>query len=389
MKKIGILVSGRGGNMEAMRAARLPLTRTLLIAFVLSVTVHLLVVFGHRINLRTAPEELPRLEVVLARTAPEQKPEQAPMPVKPPRKAVSAPKAAEPPQTPAAEAEVPQVEAPPPPLPTEPEPKAEPPPQAEVPPAPAAAPKVVGNAWPRAGLIRYFLFGGESRDPADASTAELHWEIAPDGRYSMKLESADIMPFRSLPFIKISFSYASQGMMIDGNFHPDRYEEALSVFHNAVVDFDWAKGQVSFAGRRVPLVAGTQDYLSVIMQAGDPGFVDKGVVSVATGRGLRQYRFESLGEAELALPSGMTWKTRRLVGKTGNNDVQVWVATEKFNLPVQIRFVANKVDYYLVANEVRVGLATPAADKASGLPGATTAAPANPPPDTMRQIPGS
>jgi len=391
MKKIGILVSGRGGNLEARPAARPRFTRPLLIGFALSVAAHLLVVFGHHINLRPAPE-LPRLEVVLARTAPGQKPDQPPQKSVPAPKAAKAPKArapkaAEPPQAPAALAEEapqapvgaaqgPLAEAPPPPPPAEPETKVEPPPQPAVPPAPAEAPKVAGNAWPRAGLIRYSLFGGESRDPADASTAELRWAIAADGRYSMKLESADVMPFRSLPFIKISFSYASQGMMVDGTFHPDRYEEALSVFHNVVVDFDWAKSRVSFAGRSLPLAAGTQDYLSVIMQSGDPGFVEKGVISVATGRGLRQYQFESLGEAELALPSGMTWKTRQLVGKTGNNDVRVWVATERFNLPVQIRFVANKVNYYLVANEVRVAQATPAADKEPVLPESSIAAPA-------------
>jgi hypothetical protein len=307
------------------------------------------------------------------------------MPDQPPQEAVPAPQAEPAPQAPAAEAKDPPVETPPPP-PAEPATQAEQPAQPEVPPPPTEAPQVVGNAWPRAGHIRYFLFGGESRDPAGASTADLRWEIAPDGRYSMKLESTDAKPFPSMPWFKISFSYLSRGMMINGYFHPDRYEESISVFQNIVVDFDWASGLVSFAGHKLPLVAGTQDYLSVIMQAGDPGFVEKGVMSVATGRGLRQYQFESLGEGELALPFGMTWKTRQLVGKTGNNDVRVWVATEKFNLPVQIKFVVNKVNYYLVANEVRVALATPAAETATGVPAVAPGSglaesPVTPPPE--------
>jgi len=92
------------------------------------------------------------------------------------------------------------------------------------------------------------------------------------------------------------------------------------------------------------------------MQAGDPGFVEAGSLAVATGRGLRQYKFQSLGAVDLVLPFGMTWKTTQLVGQGGSNDVRVWVATEKFNLPVQIKFIVNKVNYYLVATEIRASV---------------------------------
>lgn len=338
------------------------LRRPLGLAVGLSVLVHLLALFGHQIDFQRQPDVV-RLEAVLARSAPDQKAGQPALPDRPPKPAVPKPQPEEAPQLAEAEAKDAPAEAPPPPQP-EPEVKPEAEPAPEVPPAPTEAPQVVGNSWPRAGVIRYFLFGGESRDPAGASTAALRWEITPEGRYSMKLESFDAKPFPSMPWFTISFSYASQGRMVAGQFQPERYEEAISVFQNIVVNFNWDKGLVDFAGHSLPLAPGTMDYLSVIMQAGDPGFTERGIMSVATGRGLRQYRFESLGQQELALPFGMTWKTQELFGKTGNNDVRVWVASEKFNLPVQIKFVVNKVNYYLVASEVMVAkdaLAAPAA----------------------------
>ena len=340
--------------MRFLALFRAGIGHPLSIGILLSIVVHLLVLFGHRIDLSREPDVV-RLDAVLARTAPDKKPGQAPLPDQPPKKPVPKPKAEEAPLPAKAEATDPPIETPPPPQP-EPEQNVEDnrPPEPEAPALPPEPPTVVGNAWPRSGVIRYYLFGGESRDPAGASTAEMRWEISDDGKYSMKLEGLDAKPFPSMPWFTITFSYASRGRMVEGQFIPDRYEEAISVFHSIVVNFNWEKNLVDFAGHSLPLSPGTMDYLSVIMQAGDPGFIERGIMSVATGRGLRQYRFQSLGESDLVLPFGMTWKTRQLFGMTGNNDVRVWVATEKFNLPVQIKFVVNKVNYYLVASEVLV-----------------------------------
>lgn len=337
----------------ARRAPFLP------IAVLLSLLAHLLVLFGHRIDLSLPRTDLVPLEARLTRSAPAKQPGTAPKPDRPPQPSVPEPVAPETPQTAVAEAKDEPVAMPPPPQP-EPEKKVEEKiePQPEVPPAPKEPPKTAGNTWPRAGVIKYLLFGGEGRDispdPSKNSTAELRWEILPDGRYSMKLESVDAQPFPSMPWFKVSMMWSSVGNIVDGRFQPRRYEESISVFQHIVVNLDWEKMQVDFSGHQLPMKPGTLDYLSVMMQAGDPGFVEAGTLSVATGRGLRQYQFESLGDTDLALPFGMTWKTKQLVGKTANNDVRVWVATEKFYLPVQIKFIVKKVNYYLVATEVLV-----------------------------------
>ena len=321
-------------------------------AVVASLAAHLFVIFSHKIDL-TPPQDLAKLEARLIRPAPDAKVGQARENDQPPKPPVPRPVPQEAPQTPVAEATEAPAEPPPPVPQTEPEKVVEAKPEPETPPV-VEAPKVVGYSWPRAGRIRYLLFGGEGRDPSGSSNAELTWNIDEEGRYRFRLSSQDAKPFPSMPWFTITFSYASQGRLIDGQFRPERYEELISVFQNIVVNFDWEKMQVDFAGHQLPLQPGTMDYLSVIMQSGDPGFVERGMMSVATGRGLRQYRFESSGEESLALPFGMTWKVRQLYGKTGNNDVRVWVATEQFNLPVQIKFVVNKVNYYLIATEVLV-----------------------------------
>lgn len=349
--------------------------RRMAIAIVLSLLAHLVALFGHRINLMPGPDVV-RLDVVMKRAAPDKTPGQTPKPEKPPQKEVPAPRPEPTPETAKAEAKDPPIETPPPP---QPEPKVESvePPQPEVPTPPPEPTKAAGSTWPRTGVIKYQLFGGEARDPNLTSNAELRWEIATDGRYTMKLESHDAKPFPSMPWFTISFAYTSVGKLVEGVFLPDRYEEAISVFQNIAVNFDRVNNVVDFAGHRLPLPPGTQDYLSVIMQAGDPGFVERGMMAVATGRGLRQYRFESLGEGDLALPFGMTWKARQLWGKTGNNDVRVWVATERFNLPVQIRFVVNRVNYYLIATEVLVSrdALTASSNAPTNVPAVPAAAP--------------
>lgn len=324
-------------------------------AVVVSLLVHLLAVFGHRLELLAPQPDLMRLEASLQRPPPAKEPGQAPKPKETPQPKIPAPSPEEAPAPPEAAPPETPAEAPPPP-PPQPEPKVEPaaPPQPEVAPAPPEEPKKVGSSWPRAGQIKYLLFGGENRNPDADSTAQLRWEIGDDGRYRMRLESQDAKPFPSMPWFKISLLWASEGRVVDGRFRPERYEEAISVFQNIVVTLDWERKLASFSGHQLPFPEGTLDYLSVIMQAGDPGFVEAGTLAVATGRGLRQYKFQSLGPVDLALPFGMTWKTTQLVGQTGNNDVRVWVATEKFNLPVQIKFIVNKVNYYLVATEVLV-----------------------------------
>ena len=320
-------------------------------AVVLSICAHALVLFAHKIEL-SMPQDLAKLEARLVRPTPDAKPGEAAPNDQPPKPPVPQPKPKESPQTPVAETETLPREAPPEPQPeTVPETPQEP--QKETPP-PAEPPKAVGYSWPKAGRIRYLLYGGEGRDVSANANAELTWTIEPDGKYHFKLASQDAKPFPSMPWFTISFAYISQGQMVEGQFRPSRYEEQISVFRSIVVNFDWEKKLVDFAGHSLPLQPGTMDYLSVIMQSGDPGFTERGIIQVATGRGVRQYQFETSAEESLSLPFGMTWKVRQLFGKTGNNDVRVWVATERFNLPVQIKFVVNKVNYYLIATEVLV-----------------------------------
>ena len=185
----------------------------LIVAVVASAFVHLFALFAHKIDL-SRPQDLAKLEARLLRPAPDAKPGEAAPNDLPPKPPVPKNKPDQAPQSAVAEATDPPIETPPEPQP-EPEPEKTPetPPQVETPPV-AEAPKAVGYTWPRAGRIRYLLFGGEGRDPEGTSNAELSWTIDADGKYRFKLESQDAKPFPSMPWFKISFSYSSQGVMI-------------------------------------------------------------------------------------------------------------------------------------------------------------------------------
>ena len=80
---------------------------------------------------------------------------------------------------------------------------------------------------------------------------------------------------------------------------------------------------------------------------------------VTDGSKIDAYRFEVLGEEHLDMPFGETLRTLRVRARygTGNEQTDVWVATERFGLPVQIRRIDPKgVVYYWIAHEIRVAV---------------------------------
>ena len=327
----------------------------IVVAVVLSAAVHLAAIFGHRIDLLPKDTDLMRMEATMKRPPPAKTPgdpapqKEAPQPPVPQSVPEKVPQPAE--STPQDTPPIPQPEPAPE---TEPPRQVTEPPQPEIPAAPPEPPKSVGSQWPRKGAIKYLLYGGEGRDPNQTSTAELRWEVGSGDRYTMSLESKDAKPFPSMPWFTIALSYKSEGLLNETGFQPERYEEAVSVFQHVVVNLDWTTKQADLAGHKIPLRDGTVDFLSVMMQAGYPGFLEHGNVYVATARGIRQYQFSRVGSGNMTMPFGMTWPVVEVAGQGGKNDVRVWLATDKFNLPVQIKFVINRVNYYLVANEILV-----------------------------------
>ena len=99
--------------------------------------------------------------------------------------------------------------------------------------------------------------------------------------------------------------------------------------------------------------------MSFFYQLGYPGALAPGHMPVTDGSKIDAYRFEVLGEEHLDMPFGETLRTLRVRARygTGNEQTDVWVATERFGLPVQIRRIDPKgVVYYWIAHEIRVAV---------------------------------
>lgn len=336
-------------------------------ALLISLLAHLGALFGGEIDLRPRPE-LHRLEAKLVRAAPDAKEGEAPEQKAPPKPPVPKKK---PPQTP--EAAV--AEAKDPPLEEKPkeEPQAEPQhevaavPQEEVPAVSPEPVKAVGSNWPKEGRISYMVLMGDQRigrQTSDKSKATLYWKISPDGQYNLTVDMtiADI-PY--MPFFKLNLAWFSTGVINEKGLQPLTFAQEMA-FGNVKAAFDWQAMTVNVNGQTLPLLDGTQDLASILLQIGYPGVIENGAMPIATERRVEAYPIQLVEEVRLPLPFGMTWRTQHLYIPAERSKLKhVWIAPDYFGLPVQIELAWKGVKYYLVATEVLVDPGSAAKAKAS------------------------
>jgi hypothetical protein len=228
--------------------------------------------------------------------------------------------------------------------------------------APSATPpettEFTGTAWPRAGRVGYELLMGEQRLPAGKTTHQ--WEVAEDGKYRIEALT-EPMGVQMIPWFKPGRTlWISIGRVTPQGLQPETFVEKREGRPNDTrADMDWQASQLSMAGVTAPLPENTQDVLSLFYQLGYPGAVASGDVPVTDGRKVDAYRFEVLGEEQLDMPFGKTFRTMRIRARygAGKEQTDVWVAVERFGLPVQIRKIDPKgVVYYWIANDIRVAV---------------------------------
>lgn len=329
----------------------------LLVALAASLLLHAAVLVGHQLDLSPAPEVKP-LEITLVRTAPDLKAGDTP----PPPQAAKAKKRHAKPmelppqdQTPARLPDPPAQESPQ-------ESGAVDQPQDKPEAAPSATPpettQFTGTAWPRAGRVGYALLMGEKRLPAGKTTHQ--WEVSEDGKYRMEALT-EPMDVSYIPWFKPGRTlWISTGRVTPAGLQPETFIEKKEGRPNDTrADLDWAASQASMGGVTAPLPDNTQDVLSFFYQLGYPGAAAPGDMPVTDGSRIDAYRFEVLGEEQLEMPFGQTLRTLRVRARygTGKEQTDVWVATERFGLPVQIRKTDPKgVVYYWIANEIRVAV---------------------------------
>jgi hypothetical protein len=330
---------------------------SLMVALAASIFLHAAVFVGRQLDLSPAPELKP-MEVRMVRTAPDLKVGDTPPPPQAAKTKKQQPQPTEVPQQDLAQAKLPD--------PPEQEPPNESVGADEPQDMPEAAPSTTppetteftGTAWPRAGRVGYELLMGEQRLPAGKTTHQ--WEVAEDGKYRIEALT-EPMGVQMIPWFKPGRTlWISVGRVTPNGLQPETFVEKREGRPNDTrADMDWQASQVSMAGVTAPLLENTQDVLSLFYQLGYPGALASGDVPVTDGSKVDAYRFEVLGEEQLEMPFGKTFRTLRVRARygTGKEQTDVWVALERFGLPVQIRKIDPKgVVYYWIANDIRVAV---------------------------------
>ena len=327
------------------------------VALAASVLLHAAVLVGRPLDLSPVPELKP-LEIRMVRTAPDLKAGDTPPPPQPAKATMRPAKPREVPQQDLAQARLsdpPAQESPKESGATdEPQDKPEAAPSA----TPPEATHFTGTAWPRAGRVGYALLMGEKRLPAGKTTHQ--WEVSADGKYRLEALT-EPMDVSYIPWFKPGRTlWTSVGRVTPQGLQPETFvEKREGRPHETRVDMDWAAKQASIDGVTAPLPDNTQDVLSFLYQLGFPGAVAPGDMPVTDGSRIDAYRFEVLGEEPLDMPFGMTLRTLRVRARygTGKEQTDVWVAIERFGLPVQIRSIDSKgVVYYWIAHEIKVAI---------------------------------
>lgn len=330
-------------------------SRRLIGALLLSLLVHLLVLFAERFELAPTPPDLQPLHAQLRRAAPELPPAESapPAATTPPAPAKPRPRQAKPPsELPRASLpEAPAVQAPPP----EPATEATTVPPAEAaadpatvvepaPPAPATPPPTpAGPRWPKAGRITFAVFRGEKQ--FEIGRAVQQWEVDENNHYRI---TATAETTGLAGFIKpITITQVSAGRIDEQGFRPEIFMVQREGHPGALrADFDWTAMKISMADGEHALSPGTQDLVSIFYQLGYPGYPQAAIeVPVTTAKKLAVYRFEVLGEEMLELPFGKTWRTLHVRARH-EDTTEVWLALDYFSLPVKIRFIDRKGDLY-------------------------------------------
>ena len=316
---------------------------SLIIALLVSLGVHLAVLFGPEIELPAASETPPILV--------ELKPQQIPLPVVAPltkSKPAAEKKAKKPPRrksetvasaTPVLSMPEPEADAPESssaaaglssPAEAVGEPVVEP--ALETPVAPV--PSIVESRLPPRGTIRYRVDSGDRN--FQIGIARQEWEIA-DGHYrlSSALETVGI----AWLFKAYRLDMESRGQVTADGLLPDSFvirRNGKDSSENAT--FDWENMTIRVGNRaEQALDEGAQDFLSFNYQLGFMRHAEAGsALPLATGKKYSVYRLDVLGDEVIDVPAG-NMRTQHL--QVPGESIDLWLAYDYLLLPVKIRFV--------------------------------------------------
>lgn len=313
------------------------LSRRLLLALAVSLLLHLWIVAENEPSLPDWASERNRIVVTLAPLPPKRVEKPAPAPV-PDRPQPSRPgkSSQKPPPPPVPEPVVepviaaPAVEAAPPPVEELPPVAAAEPATLEIP--PIADEPVAIPAPPKRVEIEFSGFNG-----GKGSGKQL-FETGDDGRYKLSGEMS--MPV--ILFISGSIEQRSEGLITPQGLQPVSFQQKTTGSKRQQANFDWAASRVTLdTGKRtevLDLPPGTQDFLSFMYQFMFVPPLDDMRLNIVTGKKLKTYVYEFVGEEALTTKMGAL-RTVHIARTTNDGDekTELWLAVDHRHLPVRIR----------------------------------------------------
>lgn len=211
-------------------------------------------------------------------------------------------------------------------------------------PGPDVLPEAAGDVNPRlpkSGSIRFVFSWGVQKFVVGQTTHR--WNIQ-DGHYRLTGVTETTGPAGILHPLKIT--YSSEGKVTAEGLQPEHFsvkrrgEESLEG-----AEFDWEKNQVAVQhGAPVPLLPGSQDFISFYYQFGYQPLAGGRDVMVATGKKYDRFHFQVVGTEDLDLPQGKISTVH--LKMTGDSTMEIWLAQDYYLVPVKIRYIDRKGDLY-------------------------------------------
>jgi hypothetical protein len=143
-----------------------------------------------------------------------------------------------------------------------------------------------------------------------------------------------------------SITLKSHGRIDAGGLQPLEFEQkrAGSPAKDIHATFDWERGVLvsRFAGetREVALPKATQDRISVMYQFMTLTKSDLVEMNMSNGRKVERYTYRFVDEVRLSTPAGDfdTLHYARVTDSPKENKAEVWLAKDRFNIPVRVIF---------------------------------------------------
>lgn len=208
--------------------------------------------------------------------------------------------------------------------------------------------------------LAFAVTGQQGKSPMQGVFARLDW-LQDGNAYDARLALTFL--FRTLR------SQHSSGVIGPTGIEPARFSDSRKT--EVASHFVRDQGKVVFSNNApsVPLLAGAQDRLSVVLQlgamlAGDPARYSAGsTISVQTisSRDAEIWTFNIEGEEKLSLPAGefMVRKLTRSPRREFDDRIELWLAPELGYLPVRIKQTQPNGDFADMQLREQLALAPP------------------------------